>query len=222
MIIKKLGWITAVAAMLAGCGVSGERGHTLEEQIQSVVRDVDGTVGIAFIGNGDTVVVNNDLRFAMMSVFKLHQALAVGNAVSIDTVIGISQSELDHHTWSPMLTTYGNEDFDISVRELISHALVESDNNASNILFDRIVSPDDTERFVKSIASDTTFAIRYSEADMKRNNDLSYDNYSSPLSAGLLMLQIFTTDLLPTESLDAIREDLKAVTTGKNRIYMPA
>lgn len=190
----------------------------LEQQLSAAVKDVDGTIGIAFINETDTVTVNNNVRYPMMSVFKLHEALATADAAPFDSIITVKQSELDHNTWSPMLALYPDSIFNISLRQLVGHALVSSDNNASNILFDRIVSPGETECYVKTIAPDTTFAIRHSEAAMKRNNALSYENYSSPLSAALLIRQLFTTDLLPAAPLDSIRKGLTAVTTGSDRI----
>lgn len=196
---------------------------SLEENLLEVVNHAPGTVGIAFVSDNDTVLVNNGVRFPMMSVFKMHESLAVAHTIeqkgtSLDSIISIRSTELDPTTWSPMLKTYGENDFEISIGELVNYALVSSDNNASNILFDRIVSPAETDAFIRSVAADTTFAIRYSEGEMKKQHDLSYLNYSSPLSAALLIGQIFTTDIVNPTSQKAIRDALTTVTTGQDRV----
>lgn len=204
-------------------------GHGLKERLYSLIDSVHGTVGIAFVSDSDTVTVNNGVRYPMMSVFKLHQSLAVADALkhsgdTLDSTVHVTTNELDPHTWSPMLKIYGMNDFDVSVGELVRHALISSDNNASNLLFRHIVSPTETDRFIKSVARDTTFSIRYSERDMKHDHTLAYRNHTSPLSAAILIQQLFTSDLVGRDALDTIREALTTVTTGQDRlgVVLPA
>lgn len=53
----------------------------LEEQLRKVIANKKAQIGIAVIINGkDTITINNDERYPMMSVFKLHQALEIGRA----------------------------------------------------------------------------------------------------------------------------------------------
>lgn len=49
---------------------------TLERQLLEVINATPGVMGIAVVSDSDTLVVNGGVRFPMMSVFKLHQALA--------------------------------------------------------------------------------------------------------------------------------------------------
>lgn len=77
-----------VLALQAGWG-------DLQEQLRRMVADKKAQVGIAVIVDGrDTLTVNNDVRYPMMSVFKFHQALAVADTcgrrgVSFDTLVYI-------------------------------------------------------------------------------------------------------------------------------------
>lgn len=216
-----------VAAVLGGCRTAAFYNESpLESRFHTIVNEVPGTVGIAYVSENDTVTVNNGVHYAMMSVFKLHEALAVADALdrrgeSFDRILDISASELDPETYSPMLEKYVRGDLRISVRELVDYALISSDNNASNLLFNHIVSPAETDRFIRSFAADTTFAIHYSEADMKREHERSYCNYSSPLAAALLLRQVFTENPVSGPSLEAIREALTSATTGQDRIGAP-
>ena len=195
----------------------------LREQLYAIVDAAPGIVGVAFISDTDTVTINNGVHYPMMSVFKLHQALAVADktgakGTSIDSMIHVSKDELDVETWSPMLKIYGVADFDISIRDLIKYSLTASDNNASNILFNRVVSPSATDAFIRSVAKDSNFRIVYSEAEMKNNHALAYLNYSTPLSAASLMSQVFDSTFTHVTAVDSIRKDLTTVTTGHDRL----
>lgn len=195
----------------------------LKERLEAWADTLPGTVGIAFVSDRDTLTVHNEERYPMMSVFKLHQALAVANALArqgagLDSMLHIPGAELDRHTWSPMLQRYGEGDWNVSVGELLQYALVASDNNASNLLFKYMASPAETDVFVKTVAADTAFAIRYSEAEMKQDPHRACLNHTSPLSAALLIRQVFTSDLVERVLQDSIQSALSAVTTGQDRL----
>lgn len=202
---------------------SSSSDSSLRDKLYAIADSVSGVVGIAFVSDGDTVTVNNGVAYPMMSVFKLHQSLAVGkvlelNGTGLDSILSISAGELDRETWSPMLKKYIDKDFTVTVGELVRYSLVSSDNNASNLLFSHIVSPVETDGLVKSLAMDTTFHIRYSEADMKQNHSLSYLNCTSPLAAAVLIKHVFNSDLVCRASQDSIKSALTVVTTGQNRL----
>lgn len=200
--------------------------NDLIEELISVTNDTPGMIGVAFVSDEDTITINNGVHFPMMSVFKLHQSLAVYHSlerkgISSDTVLHISREEVDKETWSPMYKEIGTDEFDISVDELVRYALVSSDNNASNILFKRIIDPDRTYSYLSGIAPDINFSIRFSESEMKKNHKLSYRNYSSPLSCALLIKMIFEENFLTEANQEKIREYLTSTTIGNDRIGAP-
>lgn len=192
----------------------------LRENLYEVVNSAPGTVGVAFLCDRDTGIINNGVHFPMMSVVKMHQSIAVIDALekshgSLDSVLYISANELDPDTWSPMLKERGHSDMKVSVRELMNYAIISSDNNASNLLFSRMVSPAETDKFIKFMAPDTSFSIRYSEADMKANHELSYSNYTTPLAAACLIRQLFNSQAVKYAPL---KDALSEVTTGQDRL----
>ncbi len=196
---------------------------SLAEKLCEITDTVPGTVGIAFVSDNDTVTVNNGVPYPMMSVFKLHQALAVAKTLadrghSLDSVIHVCGDEVDPNTWSPVIRQYMPGDFDIAVSKLIKGAIVQSDNNASNLLFSHIAPPTKTDTIVKSIAGSHNFHIGKSEAEMKANPMLSYLNCTSPLSAAVLIRQVFEQPLVKEEFQDSIRQYLSEVTTGHDRL----
>ena len=56
----------------------------LTDTISKIVSGYPGEIGVAvIINNMDTVTVNNKSIYPMMSVFKLHQAIAVCNDLTV-------------------------------------------------------------------------------------------------------------------------------------------
>lgn len=61
--------------------------HTLESQIRQVTKSIRAQVGVAVIIDGkDTVTVNNDSRYPLMSVVKYPQSLAVAHFFYTSTI----------------------------------------------------------------------------------------------------------------------------------------
>lgn len=220
--------IWLISAICLTIGVSCNRNSqssemSLLEELYEFIDSVPGTVGVAFVSEGDTVTVNNGVHYPMMSVFKMHEALAVADklekqGISLDTLLSINRGDLDIDTWSPMLKEYTAENFSVPFSKLLEYAVTKSDNNASNLLFRHIVSPTETDAYIRSIANDSTFRIQYSEAEMKADHALSYCNYTSPLSAALLIKQVMEDSIIGKNYQDSIRQYLSTVTTGQDRL----
>lgn len=219
-------WLISVICLIidVSCNrTSRSTGVSLQEDLYAFIDSLSGNVGVAFVSEGDTVTVNNGVHYPMMSVFKMHEALAVANTlersgISLDTILSINRVDLDLDTWSPMLKEYTAKSFTIPVGRLMEYAVTKSDNNASNLLFRHIVSPTETDAYIRSIATDTTFCISYSESEMKANHALSYCNYTSPLSAALLIKQVMEEPIVGKNYQDSIRQYLSTVTTGQDRL----
>jgi beta-lactamase len=219
-------WLITAICLISGvaCNRNSRSSETsLQDELYEFIDSVPGTVGVAFVSEGDTVTVNNGVHYPMMSVFKMHEALAVANTlersgISLDTILSINRVDLDLDTWSPMLKEYTAERFTVPVSKLMEYAVTKSDNNASNLLFRHIVSPTETDAYIRSIAKNTTFRIQYSEAEMKADHALSYCNYTSPLSAALLIKQVMDEPVVGKNYQDSIRQYLSTVKTGQDRL----
>lgn len=199
----------------------------LADSLSRIVSAYPGEIGVAVIVNGtDTVTVNNRSVYPMMSVFKLHQALAVCNdfdrkGLSLDSLLTIRRDELNPETWSPMLKEHPEPMITLSVRDLLCYALIQSDNNASNLLFERLVSVAETDRFIATLIPRSSFQIAYTEANMQAEHDKAYANYTSPLGAAMLMERLFGDSLMSREKQDFIKDALGECATGKDRIVAP-
>lgn len=196
----------------------------IEDSIKQIIDNEPGKFGVAvIINNTDTIAINNTADYPLMSMFKLHEALAVCHALELkhaglDSIITINRHELDPETWSPMLKDYKESSFAVSVKDLLTYILVDSDNNASNLLFDRVISPKETDAYIRSIENTGNFKILYSEHDMKRDISKSYDNSCSPLSYASLVNKVFTNSIIDSANQEFIRGVMGKCNTGMNRI----
>ena len=199
----------------------------LTDSISRITAACPGEVGVAVIvGGTDTVVVNDRSVYPMMSVFKLHQALALCNRFdrdgrSLDTLLTIRRDELDPHTWSPMLKEHREALIALPVADLLRYTLVWSDNNASNVLFERLLGVAATDSFVATLIPRASFQIAYTEAEMSADHAKAYSNYTSPLGAAMLMDRLFADSIVSRPKQRFIQRLLGECTTGKDRIAAP-
>lgn len=199
----------------------------LTDSISQVVSTCPGEVGVAVIINNTHIVeVNNKSIYPMMSVFKLHQALALCNdfdkkGLSLDTMLNINREKLDPKTWSPMMKDYSNDVITLTVRDLLRYSLAQSDNNASNLMFKNIVNISQTDSFIATLIPRSSFQIVYTEEEMSANHEKAYSNYTSPLGAAMLMNRLFTENIISYEKQNFIKNTLKECKTGEDRIVAP-
>ena len=199
----------------------------LTDSISQIVSACPGEIGVAvIINNVDTVKVNNKSVYPMMSVFKVHQAIALCNdfddkGLSLDTLITINRDKLDPNTWSPMMKEHAEPVISLSVRELLRYTLTQSDNNASNLMFKDIVKVAQTDSFISTLIPRSSFQIAYTEEDMSADLNKAYSNYTSPLGAAILMNRLFTKNLISEEKQTFIKNTLQECVTGTDRISAP-
>lgn len=220
--------LTAVAViLLTACrqreAVSHDYYAGLEKELTGIADSAKGNVGIALIYDGDTLTVNNDAIYPMMSVFKLHQAVALcrmfeENGTSLDSVMTLRRSELDPDTWSPMLKDHTGEEISLPMRRLLEYTLIESDNNASNEMFVRLMSPAACDSVIAGIIPRGSFEIRFNEAEMQTDHSRAYSNRTSPLGAAILIDRLFTDTLVGKGYQDFIKSALLRCQTGPDKI----
>lgn len=231
-LIISLIFMTA-AAIFPSCKSSGairangSYTEMLTDTISKIVSEYPGEIGVAvIINNSDTATLNNRNVYPMMSVFKMHQALAIcnyfdRNGLSLDSIITIKRAHLDPDTWSPMMKDHPEEEFSLSVKELLQYTLIQSDNNASNLMFKHLVDAAHTDHFIATLIPRSSFRIAYTEEEMSADHDKAYSNRTSPLGAAMLINRLFTDSIVSREKQCFIINTLKQCLTGKDRIIAP-
>lgn len=210
--------------LTAAAPVSAE--GNLKTQLQKIIAGADARVGVAVIADGDTLTVNGSPDYPLMSVMKLHQAVAVARILEerglpLTTAVHIYVQDLKAGTWSPLRDARPGGGFDMSVAELLRYTLQQSDNNACDILFDRFAAPEHVDSIIRSMGF-RDFRIAATEDEMHRDLKKCRENVSSPLSAADLMDRLASGTLpLGKEYADFIRSTLLECRTGLNRLPLP-
>lgn len=191
-----------------------------------MICDYQAEVGVAVIVNGtDTVVVNSDVRYPLMSVVKFHQALAVAGwmqcrGTSLDSLIFISPEQLKPNTYSPLRDRYPSGNVRLSIRELLRYTLQQSDNNACDILFEMLGGTSAVDRYIRALGIND-FSVSQTEDDMHRDVQASYLNWSSPLEAARLLEVFLTTDWPGCLHRSFIKQTMMECNTGRDRLPAP-
>ena len=207
-----------MVALLSGCRADGT--ENLRRDLEKAVEGVDARVGIAVLSpSGESAAVNGGEDFPMMSVFKLHQALAVcdrlhDNGRSLNETVDIKAEDMALETYSPLKDRYPNGGITLSVAELTEYTLKKSDNIACDILFDRIVSPEETDAFICEKAGIDGVKIRYNEAEMQADPMRAYENSTTPTEAVRLTERLWKNEILPEEQTVFIKKLMIECETG--------
>jgi len=204
--------IISAILMIASC--SGPM-KGLKDELESLACSIPAEVGIAVISGNDTICVNPEKHFPMFSVVKFHQAIAVCETASLDSSITVSPMDLKAGTWSPMRERFPDGGT-FSIRQLLEYSLIESDNNACDILFENIVSPLQVDSMVHSLGI-SDCKISWTEDEQHYAISRCYENWTTPLAAARL-LGILQDIRLKDERFGFVWDTMSKCSTGENRI----
>lgn len=177
-------------------GAAADIDSLLRADLVAIVGDRD--IGVAVITDrGDTIGVNADRPYAMMSVVKFHQAVAIAHKlgyVGLGTRrCRIDSTDLRRDTWSPMAEKFpGLMSADATM--LLRYSLNYSDNNAADILFRTIASPSETDSILRAVTPARNFAISRTEAQQNAVPACADDNHSTAADAATLAHWFFSAD----------------------------
>lgn len=165
----------------------------LQKKLLELTNEFPGEVGVAMIYGDDTICINGAEHFPMFSVVKFHQALAVSEKLrhGKQTDINVTAKDLKTDTWSPMREKYPDGGI-FSVNQLLEYTLIESDNNACDILFKNIASPILVDSIIHNWGI-KDFRIAWTENKQHADINRCYDNWTSPLAATLLLGKFYET-----------------------------
>lgn len=198
----------------------------LETQLKEAIKGKKAEIGIAVIIDGkDTVTVNNDIHYPLMSVFKFHQALALADYMgkqkqSLETRLPIKKSDLKLDTYSPLRDKYPQGGIEMSIADLLRYTLQQSDNNACDILFNYQGGPDAVNKYIYSLGI-RECAIVGTETAMHEDLNLCYENWTTPLAAAELVEIFRKKPLFPKVYKDFIFQTMVECQTGQDRLVAP-
>lgn len=225
--MKKGLFLLLIQVLLCGlCAcVSRNANDDLRDDLQRFVDGKDADIGIAVIVDGkDTIFINGERLFPMLSVYKFPIVLALGDygrtgAKLLADSIWIFRGDLNADTHSPLFEKYGYLDSTmVSMDELLSYALRESDNNASDILLGLLPDVGYVNHYLGKMGV-SGINVMSTEAQMHENPDLCFSNTSTPLAMACLF------DRFDAECNDyfskKIKNMMEGCETGENRLCKP-
>ena len=162
-------------------------------KIDSLIKGKHMTVGIATECNGVQFTFNDSLRFPLLSVFKVHVAMAAvakmqNCGISTDSIIHIPQKQLHTDTYSPLKQAHPNSDVNITIAELLRYSVALSDNNACDILIDFVGGINHVDSYIRNLGING-FRLCETELSMHSNRQRCRNNWSHPSS----MLSVLKT-----------------------------
>ncbi len=197
--------------------------EALRQQIQEIVKPAKGIVGVALLNieTNDTLSVNGNAQLVMQSVMKFPIALTVLHLVDTGK---LSLSEIIHFTRRDLSKTnttirqkYPEGKGDISIQELLSLMVSQSDNDACDILLKKIGGPKTVQSYMLRIGL-KGIAVRTTEADMASSSDMQYLNWCKPREMAILLGQFYQDKILSKSSTGLLLKMMIASITGTNRI----
>lgn len=218
--------IALVTGLLSSCSTT-KNCSGLQNELDAYIAGKDARIGVAVIFDGkDTVQVNGKRDFPMLSVYKFPQAIAVADyctkhGLDLDGMVSISAEEIKGDTWSPLRDKYGINDLRLSLREVLTYSLAQSDNNACDILFHLIGGTERADSVMKSMGYyDITIAA--TEDEMHKDLNLCYQNRSTPIAMARLFDAFYRQGLCHENPiLEEVGKIMLDCQTGQNRLPKP-
>ena len=197
---------------------------SLKTKIEHIVDGASGKVGVAILGieNYDTLTINGSDKFPMQSVFKYLLALAILDQVdkgifSLEQKIHLIKEDLLADTWSPLRDKYSDGDVDVTLDELLSLTVSQSDNNGCDILFRLIGGTEKVEQYIHQFGI-KDIAIVVTEAEMHRDWQMQYRNWSSPSAMAQLLYKFFYGKILSEKSRENLYQVMVKTNTNPGRL----
>jgi beta-lactamase class A len=198
--------------------------NTLRQDIDQIIATKNASIGIGIydLQNGDTFYINGDAHLPMQSVFKLHIALAVLDQVDkgkfkLKQKIAIKRSEILLDTWSPMQEDNPTGDIALPLADILQYMVSKSDNNACDILLDRIGGTKTVDDYIHSLGI-SDFSIKANEAEMHKAWDVQYTNWTTMKATIALLKKCYDRAILSKKSHTFLWKIMVETTTGLNRI----
>ncbi len=196
---------------------------SLREQIVNFSKPAKGIVGVSVLGleDRDTLNVHGNAKLVMHSTIKLPIAMAVLHLVdsglfTLDKTIKVKKKDLVKDTWSPLRDKFPDGG-DLTIRDLVTYMVSQSDNNACDILLNFLGGPDQVEDYIHLIKV-TGINVEAGEADMAKSWEVQYTNWAKTVDMVKLLDKIYTGNVLAPASKDFLIKIMQETTTGPKRI----
>ncbi|MFN0031845.1 MAG: class A beta-lactamase [Flavobacteriales bacterium] len=200
--------------------IDKQKSSVLRDSIASIVASYRAEVGVAIISpDGDTISLKGDRQFAMMSVCKIPQALALLHLIdegkmSMDEQIQFDEEDMKQKTSSGILEDHPHAPFNLPMSEVLHYAVGQSDNVTSNKMFELAGGPAAVEKFIHSLGIiDIGIAADYTNLYKNVNS-----NWSTPKAMAQLLENFYQKQILSDKTHPLLWTAMVNAISGPNRI----
>jgi beta-lactamase class A len=197
----------------------------LRQQIADLAKPANGIVGVSILNieSRDTLNYNANKRLVMQSVMKFPIALMVLHLAdtgkfTLNELIKLDKSDLPKNTYSPMRERFPKGKGDISIHDLLQYMVTESDNNACDILLNKVIGGTQPVQDFMLRSGIRGIAIHSSEAEMAADWNVQYTNWCKPIEITALLDMFYSGKILTPASTSLLLKMMTETTTGPNRI----
>jgi len=220
MITRRELLAACAAAAVATGAVATERA---DKALKNIQKRVGGRLGVHILDSqsGKRIGLDENSRYAMASTFKVALAAALlwqvdRKAFTLDHRLAISKASLVAHSPGVEVKLMAGAEA-MTVRDLCSAAVTQSDNAAANILLRAIGGPSALTEFFRTIGDDVTRLDRY-ETELNSNLPDDPRDTTTPRAMVDSLLAIFTREVLAISSRALLIDWMTASRTGLDRV----
>lgn len=196
----------------------------LQKRIEEFAAEAKGKVGVAAVvlETGDSVSLNSDQRFPMLSVYKLPIAMAVLHSIddeklALDEQIGITLEDFVSPGQRSPIRDKNPKGASITVRELINYAVSESDGTASDVLMRLADGPDEIQLYLTAIGVND-IAVVNTEKEFARDWQTQYSNFATPDAAITVLRCLYEGNGISADHRELLLKFMTDSTTGPKRL----
>ena len=196
---------------------------SLKNQIIQIAQQSKGIVGVSILGieTRDTLNYNGNSRLVMHSVMKFPIAMTVLNLVDkgkykLDQKMKVGKGDMHPNTWSPLRDKYPNGT-EITLGELLSYMVSQSDNDACDFLLKKLGGPQTVLNYLYSLGIKGINVVA-SEGDMAKAWEVQYTNWCKPADVVHLLDLFYSGKVLSKSSNDFLYKIMTKTSTGPKRL----
>ena len=196
---------------------------SLKNQIIQIAKQSKGIVGVSILSieTRDTLNYNGNSRLVMHSVMKFPIAMTILNLVDkgkykLDQKMKVGKGDMHPNTWSPLRDKYP-DGAEITLSELLSYMVSQSDNNACDFLLKKLGGTQTVMDYLQSFGI-KGINIVASEGDMAKAWEVQYTNWCKPADVIRLLDLFYSGKVLSKGSNDFLLKTLTETTTGPKRL----
>ena len=164
--------------------VRAQQMSELENRIDSLLNGKKATVGIAVWTDKETCSGITTMYTSLAQCIQIPCGTGVldkmdKQSISLDSIVSIKASQMPPNTYSPLRKKFPDQDFTITLRELMQYSISQSDNNACDILIEYAGGIKHINDYIHRLSIDS-FNLSETEDGMHSSFEAVYRNWSTP------------------------------------------